>query len=227
MEAYCWEKGIRLDLASVAHPQSNGQVERANRLILQGIKPRLEAPLHRAAGAWGEELPSVLWSLRTTPNRSIGYTPYVMVYGAEAILLSDILHDAPRVATYNKDDAEESRRLDVDLLEDERVLACQRSAIYQQKLHSYHSHRVRHRSFKEGYLVLRLKQKKSYKLSPPWEGPFIISKALLNGSYYLVDNRELKDRPNEDHKRKRRELDDDYPELDRPWNIAQLRPFYT
>src|SRR3954471_18553483 len=47
-------------------------------------------------------------------------------------------------------------------------------------------------------------------------GPFIISKALLNGSYYLVDNRELKDRPNEDHKRKRRDPDDDYPELDRP-----------
>src|SRR3954464_4655452 len=90
---------------------------------------------------------------------------------------------------------------------------CQRSAIYQQKLHSYHSRRIRHRSFKE---------KKSHKLSPPWEGPFIIIKALLNGSYYLVDNRELKDRRNGDHKHKRRGLDDDYLELDRPWNIAQL-----
>src|SRR3954469_562354 len=51
VEAYCWEKGIQLDLASVAHPQSNGQVERANRLILQGIQPHLEALLHRAVGA--------------------------------------------------------------------------------------------------------------------------------------------------------------------------------
>ena len=211
----------------MAHPQSNGQVERANGLILQGIKPRLEAPLHRAAGAWAEEFPSVLWSLRTTPNRSTGYTPYFMVYGAEAILPSDILHDSPRVAAYDKDDVEESRRLDVDLLEEERILAWQRSAIYQQKLRSYHSRRVRHRLFNEGDLVLRLKQKKSHKLSPPWEGPFIITKALLNGSYYLIDNRELKDRPNEDHKRKRRDLDDDYLELDRPWNIAQLCPFYT
>ena len=125
-----------------------------------------------------------------------------MVYGAEAILPSNILHDAPRVAAYDEDDAEESKRLDVYLLEEERVLECQRSAIYQQKLRSYHSLRVWHHSFKEGDLVLRLKQKKSHKLSPPWEGPFIISKALLNGSYYLVDNRELKDRPNEDHKRK-------------------------
>jgi hypothetical protein len=149
-----------------------------------------------------------------------------MVYGAEAILPSDILHDSPRFAAYNADDAEKSRRLDVDLLKEESVLACQRSTIYQQNLRSYHSRCVRHRSFKEGDLVLRLKQKKSHKLSPPWEGPFIIIKAQLNGSYYLVDNRELEDRPSKDHKCKRRDPDDDYLELDRPWNIAQLRPFY-
>src|SRR4051812_30931633 len=124
-----------------------------------------------------------MWSLRTTPNRSTGYTPYFMVYGAEAILPSDILHDSPRVAAYNKDYIEESRRLDVDLLEEERILACQRSAIYQKKLRNYHIRCVRHRSFKEGGLVPRLKQKKSHNLPPPWEGLFIISKALLNGSY--------------------------------------------
>jgi hypothetical protein len=79
----------------------------------------------------------------------------------------------------------------VDLLEEERDLAAQRSTIYQQNLHRYYSHRVRKRSFKEGDLVLRLKQHKSHKLSPPREVPFIINKALLNGSYYLVDIREL------------------------------------
>jgi hypothetical protein len=44
------QKGIRLDLASVAHRQSNGQVEKANGLILAGIKPRLVEPLERSAG---------------------------------------------------------------------------------------------------------------------------------------------------------------------------------
>jgi hypothetical protein len=90
VEEYCHHNGIRLDLASVAHPQSNGQVERTNGLIMLGIKPRLEGPLHRAAGAWAEELPSVLWSLWTTPNRSTGLTPFFLVYGAEAILPSDV-----------------------------------------------------------------------------------------------------------------------------------------
>jgi hypothetical protein len=221
------EQGIRLDLASVAHPQSNGQVKRTNGLILQGIKPRLEAPLQRAAGAWPDELPYVLWSLRTTPNRSTGFTPFFLVYGAEAILPSDILHDSPRVAAYDEDDAEESRQLSVDLAEEARELAAQRSAIYQQNLRRYHSRRVRHRSFKEGDLVLRLKQQKEHKLSPPWEGPFVVSKVLLNGSYYLVDIRELKDRPDYSKKRKTDDRDNEFAESNRPWNIAQLRPFYT
>ena len=198
LEEYCYEQGIRLDVASVAHPQSNGQVEKANGLILAGIKPRLEAPLHRAAGAWAEELPSVLWGLRTTPNRSTGFTPFFLVYGSEAVLPTDILHDSPRVSAYDEDEAEKSQHLSVDLLEEARDLAAQRSAIYQQKLRRYHSRRVRHRSFKEGDLVLRLKQKKTHKLSPPWEGPFVVSKALMNGSYYLVDLRKLEDRP--DHR---------------------------
>jgi hypothetical protein len=90
VKEYCHHNGIRLDLASVAHPQCNGHVEWTSGLILFGIKPHLEEPLHRAARAWAEELPFVLWSLRTTPNGSTGPTPFFLVYGAEAILPSDI-----------------------------------------------------------------------------------------------------------------------------------------
>jgi hypothetical protein len=123
VEDCCHHNGIRLDLANVAHPHSNGQVERTNGLILSGIKPCLEAPLHRAAGAWAEELPYMLWSLRTTPNRSIVLTPFFLVYGAEAILPSDVQYDSPRVEAYKEEDAEKSSQLSVDLLEEERDLA--------------------------------------------------------------------------------------------------------
>jgi len=166
--------------------------------------------------------------LRRTPNRSTGFTPFFLVYGAEAVLPTDILHDARRVSTYNEVTADEAQQLSVDLLEEERNLADQRSAIYQQKLRRYHSRRVRQRSFKEGDLVLRLRQETPHKLAPPWKGPFVISKALHNGSYYLVDIRETKDRKkNFWRKRKRSDLHDIYDETERPWNIAQLRPFHT
>jgi hypothetical protein len=102
----------------------------------------------------------------------------------------------------------------VDLLEEERDLAAQQSSIYQQNLRRYHSRWVRKRSFKEGDMVLRLKQQKSHKLSPSWEGPFVISKALLNGSYYLVDIRELDKRPSKKHKQ--RDPNNIYDETDHP-----------
>jgi hypothetical protein len=154
----------------------------------------------------------------TDHAKQINWPDPFLVYGSEAILPSDIQYDSPRVEAYEEEDAEVSRQLSVDLLEEERDLAAQRFAIYQQNLHRYHSRRVHKRSFKEGDLVLCLKQQKSHKLSLPWEGPFVISKALLNGSYYLIDIRELDKRPNK--KRKRRDPDDIYDKTDRSWNIA-------
>ena len=129
MEEFCQCEHIRLDVSSVAHPQSNGQAERENQEILKCLKPRLMVPLQRTLGFWVEELPSVLWSINTTPNRSIGYTPFFMVYGAEAVLPSDIHHDSPRVAAYVEADNEQARQDALDLLDEERGLAAARSTI--------------------------------------------------------------------------------------------------
>ena len=131
MEEFCQHEHIRLDVSSVAHPQSNGQAERANQEILKGLKPCLMVPLQQTPGCWVEELLLVLWSINTTPNRSTGYTPFFMVYGAEAVLPSDIHHDSPRVAAYVEANNEQARQDALDLLDEERDLAAARSAIYQ------------------------------------------------------------------------------------------------
>ena len=77
-----------------------------------------------------------------------------MVYGAEAVLPSDICHDSPRVEAYVEADNEKARQ-DAHLLFEERDLAAAHSAIYQQDLRRYHSRRVKTRTF-QGDLVLRL-----------------------------------------------------------------------
>jgi hypothetical protein len=74
---YCESMGIKLKFASVAHPKANEQVEKANSLICNGIKKRLLAPLEKAKHAWVDELPSVIWSLRTTPNAATQETPFL------------------------------------------------------------------------------------------------------------------------------------------------------
>ena len=43
-----------------------------------------------------------------------------LVYGAEAVLPADILHDTPRVVQYTEAEAKEARENDVDLLEEAR-----------------------------------------------------------------------------------------------------------
>ena len=96
---------------------------------------------------------------------------------------------AYRVTAYVEVENEKTRQDAVDLLAEERERVLERSPIYQQDLRRYHARRVRTRTFQEGDLVLRWTQPNAgmHKLTPPWEGPFIVSKKLHNGSYYLVD----------------------------------------
>jgi transposase InsO family protein len=44
---FCDDHHIRVDWAAVAHPMTNGQVERANGMILQGLKPRIYNDLNK------------------------------------------------------------------------------------------------------------------------------------------------------------------------------------
>jgi transposase InsO family protein len=51
---------IRVDWSAVAHPKTNGQVKRANGMILQGLKPRIFNRLNKFSRRWLAELPSVI-----------------------------------------------------------------------------------------------------------------------------------------------------------------------
>jgi hypothetical protein len=49
---FCDDHHIRVDWAAVAHPMTNGQVERANGMILQGLKPRINNDLNKFGKRW-------------------------------------------------------------------------------------------------------------------------------------------------------------------------------
>jgi transposase InsO family protein len=63
---FCADSGIKINYASVSHPQSNDQVERSNDMILQGLKSRIFDRLKPCAKKWVKELPLILWALCTT-----------------------------------------------------------------------------------------------------------------------------------------------------------------
>jgi hypothetical protein len=43
-----------------------------------------------------------VWSLRTTPSRATGFTRFFLVYGAEAVLPTDLEYGSPRVKSYDE-----------------------------------------------------------------------------------------------------------------------------
>jgi hypothetical protein len=155
-----------------------------------------------------KELPLVVWSLRTTPSRATGFSPFFLVYGAEAILPTDLEYGSPRTKTYDDRRNQTSREDSLDQLEEARNMALLHSALYQQSLRRYHARGVRPRGFQVGGLVLRLRQdaRGRHKLTPPWEGSFIITKILKPGTYKLAN--------------------EEGEVYSNTWNIPQLRRFY-
>jgi len=207
-KSYCASLGTKICYASVAHPRSNGQAERANAEVLKGLKTRSFNKLKAHGRGWIDELPSVLWSIRTTPTKPTGETPFSLVYGAEAVLPSELKHGSPRVLAFNEACQDDLRENDLLLLEEARRQAAIRAARYQQGLRRYHSRNIRPRTLEAGDLVLRriLSREGLHKLSPMWEGPFKVVHIARPGAARLQTTEGVP--------------------VPNPWNIQHLRKFY-
>jgi transposase InsO family protein len=167
-QEYCEDSGTQLCFASVAHPWSNGQVERANAEILRGLKTRTYDCLKKHGANWVSEFPPVLWGNRTTPSQATGKTPFFLVYGTEACLPPEILMGSPRVQAFDESMQEQLRHEDVDFIDERRWRAAIRNARYNQALRRYHQRFVHSRELRVGDLVLSrvLNREGLHKLSP-------------------------------------------------------------
>jgi transposase InsO family protein len=129
---FCEQRSIQIKYASVAHPRANGQVERANKMILEALSKKVFGKSEKLAGKWVGELPYMVRSLRTQPSRALhGNTPLFMVYGPEAVLPANLIFGAPRLNFENIVEAEATRLEDIDVLGEERLNTVIQSARYQ------------------------------------------------------------------------------------------------
>ena len=122
---------------------------------MQGIKTRVFDQLLKRSGAWVQELPSVLWAVRTTASRATGETPFFLVFSAEAMLPPELKLRSTRVDTFNDLNQEQLRADDINLLEEKRNQALICSAVHQQALRKYYDHKIHPRSLAVGDLVLK------------------------------------------------------------------------
>ena len=148
--------------------------------------PQIMAALRNLAISLIRLLHGATASIAAT-TRAIGQTPFALVYGAEAVLPTELVYGSPRVLAYDELEQEQLRQDDALLLEEDRLQAAVRAARYQQALRRYHSRKVKARSFEEGDLVLRRVQsaKNSNKLTPKWEGPYRVKRVTRPGAVCL------------------------------------------
>nr|ABA97604.1 retrotransposon protein, putative, Ty3-gypsy subclass [Oryza sativa Japonica Group] len=108
---FCDDFGIKICYASVAHPMSNGQVERANGMS------------------------------------ATSQSPFFLVYGAEAMLPSEVEFESLRFRNFREERYGEDRVDDLHRLEEAREVALIQTARYLQGLRRYHNRNVRSRAF--------------------------------------------------------------------------------
>ena len=118
---YCGKLGITNRYSTPAYPQRTGQAEAMNKVILSGLKKRLDD----AKGKWVEELPYVLWTYRTTPRRSTGETPFSMTYGVETVIPLEFGFPTTRTSLFNPKDNDKQLTRGLDLIE-EKIGRCKR-----------------------------------------------------------------------------------------------------
>jgi hypothetical protein len=184
---FCQDNLIDVYYSPVAHPRCNGQVEKANNMVLQALKDRMYADTSNHATRWLVELPHVIWGLRTQVSSTTGFSPFFLVYESKVVLPTDVAFGAPRIRFYEEGEAEQTRRVDLDSLEEQRLATVMRQARHDQQLRRYHDCNIKETSFNVGDLVLRCIQKTDgmHKLSAPWEEPFVITEVINPTTYWL------------------------------------------
>jgi hypothetical protein len=117
--------------------------------------------------------------------------------------------ESSAVEQYDEGMSEDSRRVDIDGLEEAHYAALVQSARYLEGIRRYHNRNVKECSFNVGDLVLRCIQNTEglHKLCSPWEGPFTVAKVTGPGSYRLQT------------------LEGE--DISNSWNVDQLCRFYA
>jgi hypothetical protein len=148
---YCHSIGTKLRFASVYHPQFNGAVERANGQAFSAIKKCL---FDQKKGKWADELSRVIWSHNTTESRTTKFTPFRLLYGAEAMCLEELTNET-RVLVGNSRESEEA---DKDLVEIDKLDAVQNLLKCQEETRKWRNKKVSLKNIQVGDFVLKIKK---------------------------------------------------------------------
>ena len=179
LEEICKQFNIKQTFTVTYHPSSNGLVERANRKILEVLRPIV----CRLVSTWEDWIAHVAASINSSICESTGKTPYSILYGKEKRLPYDLLTQ-PQKPVYNIDDYSK-RQLKVfsDIHKDvkHRLIASKTEMTNQQHRRSSPV------TIRVGESVMVKVPERNSKLAPKFVGPRLVVKQINASKFELFD----------------------------------------
>ncbi|XP_015167186.1 uncharacterized protein [Solanum tuberosum] len=167
----------------------NGAVEAANK----NIKKILRKMIDNRRG-WHEMFPYALLGYRTTVRTSVGATPYLLVYGTEAVIPAEV--EVPSLRIIQEAELSDAdwvrKRIDqLTLIDEKRMVVVCHGQLYRQRMIRAFHKKVRARIFEVGQLVLKRisphQDEYKGKFAPNWQGPYMVRKELSGGALILSE----------------------------------------
>ena len=151
-----------------------------------------------------DELPKVIWSHNTSECRATKFTPFRLLYGAEAMTSEELKHQSLRSQCNNIEPS-----MEVDLAESDVLQALDNPRTYQEESRKWRGKIVIDKFVSVGDWVLKRKPNAEIvgKLQSKWDGPYLVLYSNRSGSYHLADL--------------------EANELQHPWNADSLTKYYV
>ena len=168
---FCQQLGIKSSLSTADHAESDGQTERANKVVGEVLRNFTS----QSKRSWDDLLPYAEFSLNNAVNASTGYSPFYLMYGAHPRTLVTV--KVPNTNLPALEQVFASR--DACLADLQRLI---RSAVARQK--HYADRRRRPHTFDRGQHVWLSSRnlvpagKGKRKLFPKFLGPFLIEEMV-------------------------------------------------
>lgn len=176
------EKQIKHILNAIASPRSNGQVERVNRSIINGLNTTTESEC-----TWDEKLADVVWGLNNTPHAITGYAPFNLMFTHKNTLLpayptTSSSSDNNQDMTNQLEERRQNAKVRID-----KYMTVMKSR-YDKKHKSCKKYKVGELVLWKGGMSRDHATRVTKKLGSCYTGPYKISKADHSIDRYTIDS---------------------------------------
>ena len=168
--------GVKLNMSTANHPQTDGQTERMNRVL----EDMLRHFINKHHNDWDQYLATAEFAINNAENSSVQNTPFWLNYGRHPWVPANMTEHLRDTKSWRKDEKVPAANAFIDRITKAITLAKQSMHQAQERQAKYAQGKARAHPFQPGQRVLlsskniKLRSDGTPKLQPKWLGPFLL-----------------------------------------------------